>query len=890
MTSISELIKYEDIGQVIQYNPFTNHTVAAMEKDDKIILQLFGTLLNCFKIKKIHAERLNKKPIIPAHITEINCVKCVEGLEGGKCVEDEPIYVGYGICWFRAFIEVLMSNHVEIDEKQASSDFSIIINLMKKAFSNKNCKLFEAKVNKKVNNKENFKFNFENYNLYLMYLLSEKSIKFRYKVSSNWKTLVAAICKEYIDSVHILIQPLKLFSHVYNPGDNVYVVTYFVTRDTPINRQEPILDRPTYIKTPVSEIATEYLLLTYTTNRERLEKPTFEVMLLSSLKTHRNNLVLYSTIGNELYELVAVVISNHLKSIRNGKVGHVLSIVRGEEEGIWGGVEVNDFNIYEQLFLRDGELSLNWNTDLNFNLNIGSRECIYKKVDKKSHDDVKNQISKFKDFEDLITRFDIFRRIPSYEPIFLNHLYMFVSGYGYKIKQDSGQDSEQDIEKDRNIFNVLNSISFEPLDDKVSDKIDSKYRETYFGIIKKLYTLIVKDDEIVEKYLDKIKFSKIWEKDFKEYKHLDYCIENLCLINKYKSLFYMLINSKDIKLKDNGLREFASIINTLKQMDIGLANIGITRFFINIDEYDLKVCFSFDYLIEVIYKKITKINDKLTPLEFIKQYFDVDILVIDIGIGELKLEIEANDSDSNSNKKILIGVYDPDPDKNERWVGYFRIRNNLFKGCELYESDQTTYDLLLNLKKSGELYCMYGKYENVIGTGEIITKIPDEFRTISKIIRTANLTTFTHIFTYLIRQNVCFEFFDEDDDSEKIETEDAFKKFLESKRLKNIYGFSFYFKEKPSTELKGMCEAIETYMGEIVSEYITKEGGGISGGGGSGRKNKKHSTIGIIYKNNTYKPYICKKKNKMYIIVDNIKKYPKYPFKLKKFKLNKNVR
>jgi hypothetical protein len=46
MTSVSELIKYEDVYQVIQYNPFTNHTVAAMEKNDKHILlkhlQLFG--------------------------------------------------------------------------------------------------------------------------------------------------------------------------------------------------------------------------------------------------------------------------------------------------------------------------------------------------------------------------------------------------------------------------------------------------------------------------------------------------------------------------------------------------------------------------------------------------------------------------------------------------------------------------------------------------------------------------------------------------------------------------------------------------------------------------------------------------------------------------------
>lgn len=851
----------KDIYQVIQYNPFTNDIL--IDKDIVLKkLQFFGTLVSFFKRNRIHAlEGLKKTPIRP---TSIKCIKCVKGVRG------DTIYVGYGICWFRAFVEVLMSGHIEFKKNEQSGDFPIMIELMKDSFS-RNCELFEAE----LNNGGKFKFNIENYNVYLMYILSEKGNKFRYNVAANFKTLVPAICEEYIDSIHILIKPLKLFSHVYDFSGEKTVTRVLPDPRVVGNRIDPnlYLEIPHYKEEDASTIENKYLLLTYFSKNQRLENPGYELFSRISLGAHRNNLVLYAIFGEVVYELVAVVITNHIKTIGPDKKGHILSIVRGEGE-IFKGVEVDDFNIYEQLFLHRGELSINWDVNLQFNLNIGNRDCIYKKVEEASNlVNVKKHISKFLEFENLMRYFNIYRRIPSYKNIFLQHLDSFVSGYGYYINYNTNITC--------NIFDLLHSFDLIPPNIVVEDK----YRDTFFGIIKVLQSLIIKDDEIVENYFNSIQFEPIDKTYSKGFKQLDYCIENLFIINKYKSLFNMLITSENINLKGvEILKDCSAIINAIKNLNIDLSNIELIRFYINVD--NLNVCFSFDYLAEAIYKKsiaiIEKNGSNVSPLTFIQNYFDVEVVEIEMGGKENTLKLDDYEN------KTFVGLYDP-VEKNENWVGYFRIRNNLFKSNEKYTSTQTIFDLLLNTKKNGMLYYMYCDYNSVTkdtkDTEAIIKVIPDAYRVIASIISTIKFTTFNFIFNYLIKNGVAFEFYMEDThETYKITNTYEYENILaDTKKLNNIYGFSILEEslEESTLEMKGLCAAIELYMSYNFSEYI--ENGKIGGGSGSSGKKIKSRKIGIVYKNNTYKPYFCKKKNEIYIIVDNIRKYPKYPFKLTYF-------
>lgn len=585
-----------DVSKAVQFTPFAinsetieNRIINFKDASDKKFLNFGRFKINTFSSNRVQPQ--NPSQII---IVNSNDIKNIIPVEPGV----KKLYAfEYGICWFRASIQIFLSEHFQFhdynnDNNNNNDEF---ITMIKKIKNDIKVSLFTTDFKATLNDDvTEIYFNEENVLIYLMYLLANNTkTKVNMCVTGSWNTIILPIFEIYFKDnfKHFLVKK-NLMSHVHeinseNTGEIEKSTEYN------INKTNGSFLKVVEKKEILNCDFIDYILMRYE-SQNTIKYKIWE-LAINSLISCKNKLVLYMTYGEEYYELVGVVITNNAKNIKEAKHFHTLSITKNKEN--FGGDAINNFNIYENVLLTDGEIKMNCyaGDEMNFNLNIGFRECIYKKIE-----NGRDRVTKFKEFENLMKSFNMYKRLNSYKTVFHIKLLSFVSSYGYSL-YNSGLNNNPEVKDEENIVDYLGSIRIIKTDN-ITTTIDDD-RDNYFSIILRLHEKIKSNHENVIK--DNINFMNMERDDKVVYTKIDFEIpyNYSFYIQKYKNTILMLI--KFIKYEIRGVNNIIENVVFRKLIEIHDANIDMSTadFYINTSTFDgVKYTFKFDHVVYAIFK------------------------------------------------------------------------------------------------------------------------------------------------------------------------------------------------------------------------------------------------------------------------------------------------
>ena len=308
------------------------------------------------------------------------------------------LYNKYGICWFRCLMQILLyidEPGFSFVEKEDDNGLYIFLNEFKKQFEfNQNC--YDC-----IINDENMLFHIENLYAHIIYLLNDK-IKDILK-DKNIKRFADAINKSYPWYFALAHSYSRMYRRVDGIQDNgICMNTCIVLRvllnytGLPHIVDEKIKSR--FIDMSTLENKDVIQVISYTSLEIKSDEKVslFKQLLklfkknkihteylgLTGMNKYENTLALHIQIDDVFYQLCALTLGDIPNKL---PYGHILCVVEDQslKFPIFTGAETtHEFNISDRLNFGAGYLQTEWYDKLDFNLDIGFRECFYKKCTK----------------------------------------------------------------------------------------------------------------------------------------------------------------------------------------------------------------------------------------------------------------------------------------------------------------------------------------------------------------------------------------------------------------------------------------------------------------------------------------------------------------------------
>ena len=348
-------------------------------------------------IKNIeHQRKINPFQIKQSDIEKANNIQ-IESIDNNTC---NSLYNKYGICWFRCIMQIILyeESFTFVEKAGTNNGFYIFLNEFKNHLKFKqNC--YKCTIDTDTT----ILFHAENLYTQIIFLLNE-NIDEIFKLP-NVKEFASEIINAYPIFFIFLHQNSSMYKILDGKAPNAisintcvvlsYLVGYegkpYVLKDKYYSRFIDITDN---VEPPQNIQVISYSALEINLNPgEKISIFKQLLKLFQKNKIHtkylgfgmakfQNNLALHIQHGDTYYQLCGLTLGNLPSKL---PYGHIISIVeeKNKKFPFFTGAEITrDFYISDSLILDNGYFETLWPGQFEFNLDMGFRECFYKKCEK----------------------------------------------------------------------------------------------------------------------------------------------------------------------------------------------------------------------------------------------------------------------------------------------------------------------------------------------------------------------------------------------------------------------------------------------------------------------------------------------------------------------------